>query len=140
MLTMVDRDSEWIWEIPGQDNVPPERRIRAICRARTVRQWLRYRDTRKRALTEPGMADDVVIATLIQAAAEIIIRLENVPEDVTPAAEGLIDLATVSELMSWTADLGQAAQSGGVLAGKSVSPLHGGGGESASGVGTVAGV
>lgn len=137
MLAALDTGRRWLWELPGQEDVPAPQRVRAVCRLLSFRQFLAYRERRAAALDQSA-TDPQVAAALIDAAAAIVVHLENTPPGVPTTPDGLLDLATPLELARWTVELGTAVQLAGVDAGKSGPPPHGGGGESAQPAGTVA--
>lgn len=130
MPQVPDSTLRWRWEPPGQDDIPPAARVRAVCRALTMRQWLAFRNRRAEAVAE-GLSDLQVVETLLDAVRLIVERWENTPPGAGAGPDAIMDLATPGQLWEWTDHLGREAQLVGVARGKSEPPPHGGGGESA---------
>lgn len=104
MLLALDPSQTWDFEIPGQEDQPPEERVVLVCRYLNVRQMFRLRQARQAALKTVG-TDEPYISMLLEALAMVVVGFKNHPDTNSDGIDRILDLATASQLWEWSGEL-----------------------------------
>lgn len=100
MLRALDPNATFTYEPKGQEELPPNHRLRLVCRYLTMRQHLAIRD--KRIETLRLTEDDKWASACLDMLRTMVVRVEGHP-DGREDIDGLLDVATPYQLWDWIA-------------------------------------
>jgi len=101
MLKALDPTATWEYELPGQEDLPPEERVVLVSRFLTVRQAGQARESRAIALDQERTRTDAAYVDAVLAVFRIAsTRVRRGGQDLGDA-DALLDLATLNDLWEW---------------------------------------
>lgn len=97
MLRCLDPKATYEYELPGQQDLAPELRVRTVCRFLSLAASIRCRNLRASAL-DKGIDDAERVARLMDAFRAVVVRVVNASGD---GVEALTEIGSWQDLFDW---------------------------------------